>query len=52
MARRAMRAAQPLGWVALGWLLAALYILGPRVALNRGLDLGYSLSSWLGSLFS
>ena len=51
MARKAMRAAQPLGWMALGWLLAALYILGPRVALNRGLDLGYSLAGWVGSIF-
>ena len=51
MARKAMRAARPLGWIAVGWLLAALYILGPRVALNRGLDLGYSLAGWLGSLF-
>ena len=51
MARKAMRAAQPLGWIALGWLLAALYILGPRVALNRGLDLGYSLTGWVGSFF-
>ena len=41
MARKAMRAAKPLGWVALGWVLAALYILGPRTALNRGPDLGY-----------
>ena len=51
MARKAMRAAQPLGWLALGWVLAALYLLGPRAALNRGLDLGYSLAGSLGSLF-
>ena len=51
MARKAVRAAQPLGWIALGWLLAALYILGPRVALNRGLDLAYSLTGWVGSFF-
>ena len=44
------RAAGPLGWIALGWLLAALYILGPRAALNRGLDLGYSLAAWFSSL--
>jgi len=46
-----MRAAQPLGLVALGWILASLTILGPRVALNRGLDLGYSLAGWAGSFF-
>jgi hypothetical protein len=51
MARKAMRAAKPLGLVALGWALACLYILGPRVAVNRGLDLGYSLGSWVTSLF-
>ncbi len=51
MAAKAVRAAKPLGLVALGWMLAALYILGPRVALNRGLDLGYSLAGWAGSLF-
>ena len=45
------RAMGPLAWVALGWLLAALYILGPRAALNRGLDAGYSLAAWVGSLF-
>jgi hypothetical protein len=46
-----VRAARPLGLVALGWLLGALYILGPRIALNRGLDLGYSLAAWVGSFF-
>jgi len=51
MARKAMRAAKPLGLVALGWGLACLYILGPRVAVNRGLDLGYSLAAWVASLF-
>jgi hypothetical protein len=51
MARKAMRAAKPLGWIALGWALAALYILGPRDALNRGLDLGYSLAGWFASFF-
>jgi hypothetical protein len=40
----------PLAWMALGWLLAALYILGPRVALNRGLDIGYSLAGFVSSL--
>jgi hypothetical protein len=40
----------PLGWMALGWLGAALYILGPRAALNRGLDIGYSLAGWVSSL--
>jgi hypothetical protein len=51
MARKAMRAAKPLGLIALGWVLASLYILGPRIAINRGLDLGYSLASWVGSFF-
>ena len=51
MARKAMRAARPLGLIALGWTLAALYILGPRVAINRGLDLGYSVAGWVGSFF-
>ena len=51
MARKAMRAARPLGLVALGWALACLYIFGPRVAVNRGLDLGYSLAGWAGSFF-
>ena len=51
MARKAMRAAKPLGWIALGWVLAALTILGPRVAVNRELDLGYSLAGWVGSVF-
>ncbi len=55
MARNAMRGARslarPLAWMALGWLLAALYILGPRAALNRGLDAGYSLAAWVGSFF-
>lgn len=41
----------PLGWMALGWVLAMLYVLGPRAALNRGLDSGYSLAAWLSSLF-
>ena len=51
MARNAMRAARPLGWVAVGAVLASLVILGPRVALNRGLDAGYSLAGWVGSFF-
>lgn len=41
----------PLMWMALGWLLAALYILGPRAALNRGLDKAYALSASVASLF-
>ena len=41
----------PLGWMALGWVLAMLYVLGPRTALNRGLDVGYSLAGFAGSLF-
>ena len=44
------RAMGPLAWIALGWLLAALHILGPRTALNRGLDAGYSLAAWVSSL--
>ena len=55
MAGKTVRSARslirPLGFVALGWLLAALYILGPRVALNRGLDTGYSVAGWVGSFF-
>jgi len=44
-----MRVARSLNWWALGWMalgavVASLAILGPRVALNRGLDLGYSLA--------
>ena len=54
MARNAVRnarsLARPLAWIALGWLLAALTILGPRTALNRGLDAGYSLAGWVSSL--
>ena len=51
-----MRAARSLNWGALGWmvlgaLIASLAILGPRVALNRGLDLGYSLAGWVSSFF-
>ena len=44
------QAKAPVGWMALGWLLAALYILGPRVALNRGLDMGYSVAGFVSSL--
>ncbi len=56
MARNAMRAARALNWAALCWMalgavLAALWILGPRVALNRALDAGYSLAAWVSSLF-
>jgi hypothetical protein len=51
MVRKIDRFARPLGLVALGWILACLYMLGPRVAMNRGLDLGYSLAGWVGSLF-
>ncbi len=56
MARTAMRSARrvnltPLMWMAFGALLAALWILGPRVALNRGLDAGYSLAGRVSSLF-
>jgi hypothetical protein len=51
MARKAVRAAKPLGWMALGATLTALWMLGPRVAVNRGLDVGYSLAGWVGSFF-
>ena len=51
MAGKSMRAARPLGWMALGAVLASLVILGPRVAVNRGLDVGYSLAGWVSSLF-
>jgi hypothetical protein len=51
MARNAMRAARPLGWMAFGAVLASLVILGPRVAVNRGLDAGYSLAGWVSSFF-
>ena len=51
-----MRAARALNWAALGWMLlgavlAALWIMGPRVALNRALDAGYSLAAWVSSFF-
>ena len=56
MARTAMRAARALNWAALGWMvfgavLMAMWILGPRVALNRALDAGYSLAGWVSSFF-
>lgn len=56
MARNAMRTARrvnwsPLAWMALGAVLAALWILGPRVAVNRALDAGYSLAGWASSFF-
>ena len=51
MARKAVRAARPLGWMALGGAITATLMLGPRVALNRALDVGYSLAGWLGSFF-
>jgi len=51
-----MRAAWALNWAALVWMTVgavamALLILGPRVALNRALDAGYSLAAWLSSFF-
>jgi hypothetical protein len=51
-----MRAVGRLNWAALGWMtlgavIAALVILGPRVAVNRGLDAGYSLAGWASSFF-
>lgn len=51
MARKAMHAAKPLGWMALGAGLASLWILGPRIAVNRALDVGYSLAAWVGAFF-
>ena len=51
MARKTVRAAKPLGWMALGGAITAIVILGPRVAVNRALDPGYSLAGWLGSFF-
>ena len=56
MARNAMRAARALNWAALGWVtlgavLMAMWILGPRVAVNRALDAGYSLAGWVSSFF-
>lgn len=56
MARNSMRAFGRLNWAALGWMalgavIAALVILGPRVAVNRGLDAGYSLAGWASSFF-
>ena len=56
MARNAMRASVRVNWSALGWMalgavLAALWILGPRIAVNRALDAGYSLAGWASSFF-
>ena len=56
MARNAMRAARALNWAAVGWMtlgavLTAMWILGPRVAVNRALDAGYSLAGWVSSFF-
>ncbi len=42
---------RPVGWMIVGAVLAALAILGPRVAVNRGLDAGYSLAGWVASVF-
>ncbi len=55
MARGAMRTARRVNWAALGWILLgavlmALWILGPRVAVNRALDAGYSLAGRVRSL--
>ena len=50
MARKAVRAAKPLGWMALGGAITATWMLGPRVAVNRALDAGYSLAGWVGIL--
>jgi len=51
MARKAMRTAKPLGWMALGGAITATWMLGPRIAVNRALDAGYSLAGWAGSFF-
>ena len=56
MARNAMRAAWRLNWAALGWMvlgavLMAMWILGPRAAVNRALDAAYSLAGWASSVF-
>ena len=56
MARNAMRSARrvnwsPFAWMALGAVLAALWILGPLVAVNRALDAGYSLAASVAALF-
>ena len=51
MARKAVRAAKPLSWMALGGALTATWMLGPRAAVNHALDAGYSLAGWLGSFF-
>ena len=56
MARTAMRGARALNWAALGWMmlgavLAAMWILGPHAAVNRALDAGYSLAGWVSSFF-
>jgi hypothetical protein len=37
--------------MALGAAIASLWLLGPRVAVNRALDAGYSLGGWIGSFF-
>ena len=34
MARKAVRAAKPLGWMALGGAITATWMLGPRVAVE------------------
>ena len=49
LARKAVRAAKPLGWMALGGAITAILMLGPRVAVNRALDAGYSLAGWVRS---
>lgn len=51
MSNAARRWARPLGWMAIGAVIAALAILGPRVAVNRALDAGYSLAGWVSSFF-
>ncbi len=40
-----------LAWMTLGAVLMALWILGPRVAVNRALDAGYSSAAWVSSQF-
>jgi hypothetical protein len=37
--------------MALGGAITATLMLGPRVAANRALDVGYSLAAWVSSIF-
>ena len=44
------RAAGPLAWIALGWVLGPIYS-RPRAALTAVSDHGYSLAAWVSSIF-